>query len=172
MNIFNVIFHNFSARSRTRTPENNVPYPVDFRGELAHKAVNCTLCGTCTYVCSPAAITIEKGEENGIWEYDGGRCTFCGRCVEYCPTNALSFLSQSAPTVNSRSAEMTTHYVEYQHCSRCGAIILPIPQETLVRLYHSEEAAQHAVKSHELCERCKNRVQSQAIKSSISGTKN
>jgi formate hydrogenlyase subunit 6/NADH:ubiquinone oxidoreductase subunit I len=171
MNIFEIIFHNFSLQSRTRTPENNVPYPQDFRGELAHKATECTLCGTCTYVCSPGAITLEREEDNGFWEYDGGRCTFCGRCVEYCPTHALSFLNQCAPTVNTRSDELTTHYVEYQHCKRCGAILLPIPYDTLVRLYHSEEAAKSALQAHELCERCRSRVQSEALKSSISGSK-
>lgn len=172
MNIFQIIFFNYSQHSRTRTPENKVPYPVDFRGELAHKASECTLCGTCTYVCSPEAITIKRGEEDCVWEYDGGRCTFCGRCVEYCPTNALSFLNQCAPTVNTRLAELTTHLVEYQHCKRCGAKILPIPHETLVRLYHSEEAAQHALNVHELCERCRSRVQSEALKSGINGSTN
>jgi formate hydrogenlyase subunit 6/NADH:ubiquinone oxidoreductase subunit I len=172
MNIFKIIFHNFSLHSRTRTPENKVPYPVDFRGELVHDATQCTLCETCTYVCSPGAIKIEREEENGNWVYDGGHCTFCGRCVDYCPTKALSFLNQCAPTVGSRSAEMTYHYVEYQHCKRCGAVILPIPHETLVRLYHTEEAAQHAMQANELCERCRSRVQSQALKSSISGSRN
>jgi len=172
MNIFQILFHNFSQHSRTRKPENRVTYPVDFRGELKHKAINCTLCGTCVYVCSPAAITIEREKENGIWEYDGGRCTFCGRCVQSCPTGALSFLNQSAPTVHLRSQEQTSHYVEYQHCKRCGDEILPMPFDALVRLYHSEEAAAKAKEVHELCERCRNRVQSQALKSGLSGSKN
>ena len=171
MNIFQILFHNFARHSRTQKPDNKVPYPIDFRGELRHKAVNCTLCGTCVYVCSPAAITIERDEENGTWEYDAGRCTFCGRCVKSCPANALSFLNQSAPTVDHRSAELTSHYVEYQHCKRCGALILPMPFDALVRIYHSEEAAKKAKEVHDLCERCRNRVQSQAIKTSLSGPK-
>jgi formate hydrogenlyase subunit 6/NADH:ubiquinone oxidoreductase subunit I len=169
MNIFQIIFGNLTKRSRTRKPEDKVPYPTDFRGELDHKAKQCVLCGTCVYVCSPGAITIETQEEKGFWHYDTGRCTFCGRCVEYCPTDTLSFLDHSAPNVNQRADEFTSHAIEYQHCKRCGAMIIPLPYETLVRIYHSEEAAQHAVQVHELCERCRSRVQSESMKSGISG---
>jgi formate hydrogenlyase subunit 6/NADH:ubiquinone oxidoreductase subunit I len=172
MDIFQVIFHNFATRSRTRKPEDSVPFPVDFRGELVHATDQCVLCETCVYVCSPVAITTDNEDKEGYWQYDGGRCTFCGRCVEYCPTHALSFLNQSAPTVNQRSSEYKTHIVEYQHCKRCGALIIPLPYETLVRLYHSEEAAQHAVQNNELCERCRSKVQSEFLKSGISGNKN
>lgn len=172
MNIFQILFHNYGNHSRTRKPENTVPYPADFRGELLHKATNCTLCGTCVYVCSPAAISIEREEENGSWDYDAGRCTFCGRCVMYCPMDALSFSEKSAPTVNSRSQEYTSHYVEYQHCSRCGAIIIPMSFDTLVKIYHSEEAANQARDLHQLCERCRNRVHSETLKASLTGPKN
>lgn len=169
MNIFQILFHNFSRNSRTRTLENDVPFPAAFRGQLDHNTTDCTLCGTCVYVCSPVAISIEREDENGYWNYDGGRCTFCGRCVHYCPTGALSFLTQSAPVVATRAEEMTFHYVEYQHCTRCGAVILPLNFNVLQRLYPSKEAAQQAVEVHQLCERCRNRVQSEAVKTSITG---
>jgi ferredoxin len=131
----------------------------------------CTLCGTCTYVCSPEAIDISKEEDMGYWNYDAGQCTFCGRCVEYCPTKALSFKQNSTPIANSRSQEKTFHIVEYQHCTRCGATILPLAYESLVHLYHSEEAARKAVEVHKLCERCRNRLHGQFLKSGISGSK-
>jgi hydrogenase-4 component H len=169
MNIFQIIFRNYTSSSRTRTPDDKVPYPVDFRGELNHNATLCTLCGTCAYVCSPVAITLDQGEDHGTWEYDGGRCTFCGKCVEYCPTKALAFQNQSAPIVNQRSLEFKVDMVEYQRCKRCGAKIMPLPVETLVRLYHSAEAAQHALKMYELCERCRGWVHSQSLKSGIGG---
>ncbi len=171
MNILQILFHNFGSHSRTRKPENKVPYPDDFRGELNHRADQCVLCGTCVYVCSPAAIEIDREEENGYWNYDGGRCTFCGRCVEYCPTHALQFANQSAPIVTQRSSEFKNHYVEYQHCKKCGRLIIPIPRETLVRLYRSEEAANHAMQLHDLCENCRRSLSSQLIKAGISGNK-
>jgi len=171
MNILQILFSNFGKHPRTRKPDTTVPFPVDFRGQLSHNAANCTLCGTCVYVCSPAAIHIDREDVNGTWTYNGGRCTFCGRCVEYCPTDALSFLKQSAPTVNHPSQEITDHAVEYHRCSRCGAVIMPMPFDTLVRIYHSEEAAKNAREIHELCERCRNRVQSQTLKSTVTGTK-
>jgi hypothetical protein len=65
---------------------------------------------------------------------------------------ALTFLQNSAPIVSMRSLERTSHVVEYQHCTRCGATIIPIPHETLIRLYHSEEAAKKATEVHNLCE--------------------
>ncbi|GAP20704.1 4Fe-4S binding protein [Leptolinea tardivitalis] len=172
MNILQIIFKNAGKQSRTRKPVDRVPFPVDFRGELTHDALQCTLCGTCTYVCSPAAIEITRDEgDMGYWDYDAGRCTFCGRCVEYCPTKALTFLQNSAPIVSMRSLERTSHVVEYQHCTRCGATIIPIPHETLIRLYHSEEAAKKATEVHNLCEKCRNRLHSQILKSGISGSK-
>jgi ferredoxin len=171
MNILQIIFKNAGRSSRTRKPEDNVPFPVDFRGELAHNAPQCTLCGTCVYVCSPVAIDISKEEDMGYWNYDAGRCTFCGRCVEYCPTKALSFLQNSTPIVNTRSEERTFHVVEYQHCTRCGATLIPLSYESLVHLYPSEEAAKKAVEVHQLCEKCRNRLHSQLLKSGISGTK-
>lgn len=171
MNMIEILLHNFANHDRTRKPDNRVPFPTDFRGKLEHNATDCTLCGTCVYVCSPVAIEIEKDEENGFWEYDGGRCTFCGRCVNSCPTGALSFSKQSAPIANTRAQEMTHHYVAYQHCSRCGALILPLPFNALSKLYHSDEAAQKASEYHQLCERCRNRVHSETIKTSITGPK-
>ncbi|BCY18175.1 formate hydrogenlyase complex iron-sulfur subunit [Leptolinea sp. HRD-7] len=171
MNILQIIFKNAGKQSRTRKPDNHVPFPVDFRGELDHNALMCTLCGTCTYVCSPEAIDISKEEDMGYWNYDAGQCTFCGRCVEYCPTKALSFKQNSTPIANSRSQEKTFHIVEYQHCTRCGATILPLAYESLVHLYHSEEAARKAVEVHKLCERCRNRLHGQFLKSGISGSK-
>lgn len=171
MNILQILFHNFATESRTRKPENDVPFPEDFRGQLVHTATDCTLCGTCVYVCSPVAIEIEHEDENGYWEYDGGKCTFCGRCVNYCPTGALSFLPKSAPVVRTRAEEKTSHYVEYQHCTRCGAVMLPLSVNTLARMYHSTEAAKNALGMHQLCERCRNRVHSEAVKTGLTGPK-
>lgn len=172
MNILNILFRNLTKPSRSQTPENKVAFPHDFRGELLHDPLQCTLCGSCVYVCSPAAITIERGESRGTWAYDGGRCTFCGRCVEYCPTEALSFANHSAPIVASRTSEITHNEIEYQRCPRCGEMMIPLPVTTIQHLYHLEADRQPTVKIYELCERCRNRIHSQALKSSISGTKN
>lgn len=169
MNIFQIVFHNYTSPSRTRKPDNKVAYPLDYRGELTHKTELCTLCGTCVYVCSPIAIEITREAERGVWDYDGGRCTYCGKCVEFCPTGALNFCDHSPSTITNRQQELIKDIVEYRSCIRCGAKIIPIPMETLVKLYHSEEAAQYASKIYELCERCRSRLHSQSIKSGISG---
>lgn len=172
MNIFNVILNNFSKKSRTRKPADVVPCPQDFRGELIHNLESCTLCGTCAYVCSPGAITQTHGESDGRWMYNAGQCTFCGRCVEYCPTKALSFLQHPVAVYAHTDDAKTSHWVEYQKCTRCGAPILPLPIETLVRLYHSEDAARQAQDIHLLCERCRGRVHSERMKSGLTGKVN
>src|SRR5512147_1592227 len=107
MNIFEVILHNFTLRPRTRKPEDRVPFPKGFRGELAHRVELCTLCGTCAYVCSPGAIQIERNQENGTWNYDAGRCTFCARCAEYCPTRALSLETQPVRLFGDRTRQQS-----------------------------------------------------------------
>ncbi|HVN53085.1 MAG TPA: 4Fe-4S binding protein [Anaerolineaceae bacterium] len=169
MNIFNVLLHNFTLRPRTLPPEDRVAYPEGFRGELGHQAELCTLCGTCAYVCSPGAIHLEKGPEAGAWNYDTGRCTFCGRCAEYCPTHALALATRPVGLFEERAVQQIEHVVAYQHCTRCGATILPLPAETLVRLYHNPEAAQEAMKANRLCPKCRGYVESQRFKLGLGG---
>ena len=167
MGILNILSRNFGRRSRTRLPADRVPYPPDFRGELAHRLEVCTACGTCAYVCSPTAIVLKK-EENGVeWRYDAGRCTYCGRCVEHCPTRALSFENHAGRPVTDRAQQLTVDLVAYQHCTRCGAELIPMPPETLVRLYRSPEGAADAAEMHLLCDRCRSRAVSERIKSGL-----
>ena len=164
MGILDILSRNFSRRSRTRTPADRVPYPPDFRGELAHRVEVCTACGTCSYVCSPTAIVLQK-EAGGVqWRYDAGRCTYCGRCVEYCPTRALAFENHAGRPVSQREQQLTIDLVPYQHCARCGAELIPMPPETLVRLYRSPEGASEAAEMHRLCDRCRSRAVSERVK--------
>ena len=169
MNIFNVLLHNFTLRPRTRLPEDRVPYPEGFRGELSHQAALCTLCGSCAYVCSPAAIRIEKGPDSGAWMYDAGRCTFCGRCAEYCSTHALTLATQPVRLFEERGLQQIQNVVAAQHCTRCGAILSPLPIETLNRLYHNEEAAQEAMKANLMCPKCRGWAQSRRFKLGLGG---
>ncbi len=169
MNIFEVILHNVTLRPRTRKPEDRVPVPDGFRGELVHQASLCTLCGSCAYVCSPGAIQIEREAESGSWNYDAGRCTFCARCTEYCPTHALSLVTQPVRLFDDRLLQQVQHLVAYQHCTRCGKTISPLPVETLVRLYHNEEAATEAMKANLLCPECRARAHSQRFKLGLGG---
>ena len=167
MGILNVLSRNFWRRSRTRKPADRVPYPADFRGELAHRLDLCTACGTCSYVCSPTAITFVSEADGIVWRYDAGRCTFCGRCVEYCPTRALSFNPKAASPVARREQQLTNDLVPYQHCERCGAQLIPMPPETLVSLYRSPEGAAQAAEMHRLCDRCRSRLASERVKSGL-----
>lgn len=164
MNIFQIILQNFTARSRTLKPEDQVTCQGGFRGELVHQPGLCTLCGTCSYMCSPSAISQERGKEEGIWKYDAGRCTFCGRCVEYCPTGALSFLERPGAVVRGRAEEITSHVVPYQRCKRCDAVVLPLAPEVAARLYHAE-----ADVDGPLCERCRQRLYSEHLKAGMGG---
>jgi formate hydrogenlyase subunit 6/NADH:ubiquinone oxidoreductase subunit I len=167
MGILNVLFRNFSLRSRTRKPTDRVPYPVDFRGALAHRLEVCTACGTCAYVCSPTAIVLQRQVGGVEWRYDAGRCTYCGRCVEYCPTRALSFENEAGRPVSSRDQQLTVDLVAFQHCERCGAELIPMPPETLVRLYRTPEGAAEAADLHRLCDRCRSYRTGERVKSGL-----
>lgn len=168
MNILEVLAKNFSRQPRSRQPQDKVECPVEFRGVLEHEPDLCTLCGTCSYACSPGAIQIERGAESGAWIYDAGRCTFCARCVEYCPTGALRMLEEVGANQALRQTQLTTHPVPYQHCERCGVLMLPMPAGALMRLYHTDSAAQEAAPMHRLCEKCRAREHSKRFKPGFS----
>jgi hydrogenase-4 component H len=169
MGILNILSRNFGRRSRTRKPADRVPYPHHFRGELVHAVELCTACGTCAYVCSPGAIRLEGDDGGVMWRYDAGRCTFCGRCVDYCPTRALSFANHAGPLAATRAEQVTADYVENQHCQRCGAVLIPLPPESLLRLYRSPAGADEAAALHRLCPSCRSRLASERVKSGLSG---
>lgn len=171
MSIFNVLRRNFGNKSRTRKPDDTVPCPEGYRGVLLHDTSLCTVCGTCSYMCSPRAITQDREEEGGQWMYDAGCCTYCGRCVEYCPTQALHFENRMGPIAASRGAQITVHFVEYQHCERCGANLIPLPTETLLRLYRDPQGAAQVADMNRLCERCRSRKTSEQFKASMLGEK-
>lgn len=171
MNIFEIITRNLGKRPRTRKPKDTVPYPAGFRGELKHDAGMCTACGTCSYVCSPRAIRQEYDEEAASWMYDAGRCTYCGKCVEYCPTGALTFANHSGKLVLNRAEQKTYHTVPFQACERCGELMIPLPVESLSRLYATPESAREAAPAHRLCPKCRARLTSERIKTGLSGPK-
>ena len=171
MGILTVLTRNLRKGSRTRRPADRVPYPKDFRGALVHDLERCVGCGTCSYVCSPGAIVVDREPESASWTYDAGRCTSCGRCVDYCPTRALSFAALPNSIAAKRFEQLTMHEVEYQPCARCGTPITPIPVETLLRLYHHPESAQAAAELNQLCERCRGRRMGELVKAGLNGSR-
>jgi ferredoxin len=167
MGIWNLITRNLTRRPHTRQPETWVPFPSGFRGELFHDAALCTACGTCTYVCSPAAIELDRSLPDGVaWQYQSMQCTHCGRCVEHCPTHALSFGTQPQPLLHE--LQITRHTVTYQPCSRCGEPVIPLPHAVLAEKYGSP-VPQDVERLNGLCERCRQKVYSANIKRSFTG---
>ena len=158
MNILHILSQNFNHGSRTRRPEDAVPYPKEFRGRLLHNTSLCTACGTCVYACSPGAITIDTSEGNvANWDYTEDRCTFCGFCVQYCPTHALSFEQVSPKPINERVEHYLFHEIELQPCRQCGKPVQMIPLETLEQLYGHPLPAEIA-ETQGLCENCRQQL--------------
>lgn len=167
MNIWSRITNNIFQRAHTRRPEAAVPFPEGFRGALLHEAELCTACGTCAYVCSPTAISIDRSApEHATWHYQLLRCTFCGRCVDYCPTGALSFDPQLARPV--LDLQHTGHEIPYTPCTRCGALIIPLPLAVLEKTYGSPLPAE-VEQANRLCERCRKRASGAKIKRGLTG---
>lgn len=170
MKILNVLLSNFSKAARTRTPSDRVAYPDGYRGELQHVTELCVGCTTCHYVCSPGAIQFTKLDgKHIIWKYQGMQCTFCGKCVEYCPTNALSF-EQFAPTNETKSVPeiLVSHTVKYSQCENCGKPVIPLPLETLEKLYWGAPTEDMHMLNR-LCENCRNRATVERMKASLLG---
>jgi len=169
MRILAILSRNSVRGSRTRSPEDRVPYPAGFRGTLAHDPARCTGCRTCAYVCSPGAITFGEADPRCIeWAYFAGQCTFCGRCVEYCPTQAICLKGESPVVTGDQSRHRLVHQVFYKPCARCGQLILPVPEPVLARLYNEQLSAE-MVTHHGLCEKCRRKLASQRLKDAAMG---
>jgi formate hydrogenlyase subunit 6/NADH:ubiquinone oxidoreductase subunit I len=158
MKILGVLSQNFSHGSRTRRPNDVVPYPEGFRGKLIHDVNLCTACGTCVYACSPAAIQISDEDAKVMrWAYTEDRCTFCGFCVQYCPTHALSFEKEAPAPLTERKQHYISHDIVLQACTVCGRPVRVIPEMTLKQLYGSP-LPEDIVKVRGMCESCRQKL--------------
>jgi formate hydrogenlyase subunit 6/NADH:ubiquinone oxidoreductase subunit I len=167
MNILSLLSYNFGHKSRTRRPDNAVPYPTGFRGKLLHNIELCTACGTCVYACSPGAIKISNEEANiANWDYTEDQCTFCGFCVQYCPTHALSFAQESPAPITQRIQHYLFHEIALQPCRMCGKPVQMIPEVTLEQLYGSPLPAE-IVETLGLCEQCRQELISKRFLNAI-----
>lgn len=155
MNILNLLSRNFEQGSRTRKPDDAVPYPAGFRGKLVHAVDLCTACGTCAYSCSPGAITIDNAESFvSRWNYMEDRCTFCGFCIQYCPTHALSFEDESPSLLTERVQHYLSHEIILQPCKVCGQPVRALPDVILHQIY-GDPLPKEILETLGLCERCR-----------------
>lgn len=169
MNILNLLSQNLGQGSRTRTPDETIPYPTGYRGRLNHDATLCTACGTCVYACSPSAITRDDhAPEFVVWNYAEDRCTFCGFCVDYCPTHALSFEQTAPAAITERAAHYLAHQIDFQPCADCGQPFIPLPEATLIRLY-GEPLPEDVAASRLQCDRCRKRAVGQRFRAALVG---
>ncbi len=166
MNIWNLISQNTFQKPHTQYPDDLVPLPDGFRGNLLHDAALCTACETCAYVCSPAAITFDHSSPDGVnWEYQPFQCTYCGRCVEYCPTHALSFDESTQPEA-LHDIKTICHNIPYQICPRCGEKVIPLPSPTLSK---KGPVSPEIEQLNRLCARCRKKAYSELIKRGFTG---
>jgi hydrogenase-4 component H len=169
MNIFNVLSQNLGRGSRTRTPDNSVPYPTGYRGRIQHDLTLCTACGTCAYVCSPGAITTDDSDPEVVnWNYTEDRCTFCSFCVTYCPTQALSIEAASPSLLSERAEHYISHFIALQPCEKCGRPVRAIPDVTLIRLY-GDPLPEEIAAARGLCEQCRQRVTGERFVTALVG---
>jgi len=170
MNILNVLSQNFGHGSRTRTPNDSVPYPNGFRGRISHDLSLCTGCGTCVYVCSPGAIAIhdEEGGKSVNWKYAEDQCTFCSFCVEYCPTLALGIEAKSPTILSERSQHYLIHSIDLPLCKECGRPTRLIPDVALIHLY-GNPLPEEIESARGLCENCRQRMTGQRFVTALAG---
>lgn len=167
MDIWSRITNNIFQKAHTRRPEDTISYPVGFRGELEHESHLCTACGTCAYVCSPSAITLDTSPADAVtWQYQPLKCTYCGRCVEFCPTHALSFDKRLPRPM--RKIPKVEDSIYYFACSRCGARIIPLPPEVLEEKYGSP-VPEDIDRLNLMCERCRKQAHGASIKRGFTG---
>lgn len=48
----------------------------------------CVVCGLCTAVCRPSALTLDEAREELVFDKD--KCVYCEACVVACPRRAIT----------------------------------------------------------------------------------
>lgn len=56
--------------------------------DIVLDAEACVVCGLCTAVCKPGALTLEAGTSE--LKFDKDKCVYCEACVVCCPRRAVS----------------------------------------------------------------------------------
>ena len=67
--------------------------------------VGCIACGLCVKNCPEDAITLEKGVNLPVIDYD--KCTECGTCVEKCPKNTILDMRKLSVSENVKEKAVT-----------------------------------------------------------------
>jgi hydrogenase-4 component H len=164
MGILSIVARNFFRRARTRAPGDLPPIPPGFRGMIEHEATRCTGCGTCVYVCPPAAISIDGLDSTQpTWRFFAGQCSFCGLCVQFCPTRAIVNGGKLPPVTGDQGQHRVVHPIPTQPCARCGTTIIPMPDEVLRELY-GEQMPAAVRREYELCTECRRAASSQRLR--------
>jgi ferredoxin len=91
-------------------------WSVSFREE---RPSFCTLCGICTEVCRPTALSLDKTQWDVELRYDAARCDGCGYCVEYCPERVLK-VEAATRRIDSTVKPKRLASSTILPCRRCG----------------------------------------------------
>jgi hydrogenase-4 component H len=162
MTMLKTVLGNFMRPARTRKPDDMPSVPPAFRGIIEHDAARCTGCGTCAYVCSPKAITLEeRGETAVAWRFFAGQCSFCGLCAAYCPTQAIATVSRVPGVAGNPADHRWESLMPLEPCPRCGTPHIPLPEATLAEIPLSDK---------KLCAECRRQAASRRIRDAFLGT--
>jgi TorA maturation chaperone TorD/NAD-dependent dihydropyrimidine dehydrogenase PreA subunit len=110
----------------------------------------CTLCGSCTQLCEPRALslTAEEGETRLV--FTPGVCDGCCACQQWCPERAVTVERagrRQEESVLLRSSALAT-------CPRCGAPSVPVA--LLERVQERAAADDERLRRRlTMCARCK-----------------
>ncbi|MFQ5922933.1 MAG: molecular chaperone TorD family protein, partial [Anaerolineales bacterium] len=84
----------------------------------------CTLCGICTEVCRPAALSLDKSQWDVELKFDAARCDGCGYCVDYCPERILKVESATRRRNTDAEPRQLAHSAIHP-CRKCGKPVVP-----------------------------------------------
>ena len=78
-------------------PEEKLPPPQRYRGELFFDPKVCTGCCLCTKDCPSKAIelvTLDRAAKRFVLKYHRDRCVYCGQCVVNCKFKCMSMSNE------------------------------------------------------------------------------
>lgn len=155
MSIWQVLTNNLRQRPRTLLFPQRVEPPPGFRGAVTFDPERCVGCGTCAYVCAPAAVRVQSDGDHYTWHYDPGRCTFCARCADVCPTRALAMEPDHPPNYERPGQLEREHVLAYPRCPQCGRPAPPVNDAVLSRAF--AEISEEMRRWSQLCPDCRRR---------------
>ena len=166
MELFRGLLKKFAGKSHKIYAEDiAVPELLKGFGRLRFDKEKCWGCAACKVQCLEDALKVVEEGNKRIIQLDYWKCIACEECVKSCPKEAVKLEKTFSLKAFLSDKPIQCIEVELSICSRCGGVIMPLPELKEVR----EKVSALNVPPHyfenisKLCEKCRRELTATAL---------